>query len=216
MPENERSDTRRLVLPLIRLFFAETFKTAAMHPMRVCNEAKRTNRALRVPGAFLGILKREAVRNARVRRAMVKLSLDMRPRALKNGAVVRLVRLGPSISLLLTMLYFGIVYLLFYIAHVSHPLLTASLGIRTPFGFDPVRSSVVLHECAGVNSILSNCPANLSDYNLAVFLSYVSPLMRPKLSVTSVSMVVSMIDFLGRRSWGRFGALWATRGYDPM
>jgi hypothetical protein len=167
---------------------------------------KGTNRALRVPRAFPSILEREAVRDAQVRRATVKLFLDMRPRALKNEAVVKLVRLGPSISLLLTMLYFGIVYLLFYIAHVSDPLLTASLGIRTTFGFDPVRSSVVLHECAGINSILSNCPANLSDYNLAVFLSYVSPLMRPKLSVTSVFVVVSMIDFLYRRERGRFGA----------
>ena len=201
---------------MIRLFFPETLKQRRCIQYASVMRRKGTSRALRVPGTFLGILKREAARDARVRRAMVKLFLDTRPRALKNEAVVRLVRLGPSTSLLLTMLYFGIVYLLFYIAHVSHPLLTASLGIRTTFGFDPVRSSVVLHECAGINSILPNCPVNLSDYNLAVFLSYVSPLMRPKLSVTSVLMVVSMIDFLGRRSWGRFGALWATRGYDPM
>jgi hypothetical protein len=147
---------------------------------------------------------------------MPKRFLDPRPQIPLGKAIVTLVHVGPGLSLLLTMLYFGVVYLLVYIANVSHPLLTLSLGARSAFGFEPVHSSVVLNECAGVNSTRPACPPNFSDYYLSVLISYMSPLnlMQPELSITYVLMVVSMVSLIGQGLWGRFGALRATKGYD--
>jgi hypothetical protein len=131
---------------------------------------------------------------------MPKRFLDLRPQISSGKAIVALVRLGPSLSLLLAMVYFGVVYLLVYIAHVSHPLLTLSLGARSAFGFEPVHSSVVLNECVGVSNTSPTCPPNFSDYYLSVLISYISPLnlMQPELSTTYVLMVVSIASLLAQ------------------
>ncbi len=139
---------------------------------------------------------------------MAKRFSDLRPSILQSKVVLRTVRLGPGVSLVLTMLYFGIVYLLFYISHSSHPLLTASLGARSIFGFEPVNSSAVLHECAAINGPTPSCPPNTSDYYQAVLLSYLSPLYNtePELSVTHILMGPSAFSFLSWGRWRRFCA----------
>jgi hypothetical protein len=137
--------------------------------------------------------------------AMSRHFLDA-PRLLIHKTVLGIIQPEtPGLGLLLTMAYFGIVYFLFYVYGVTHPLLAFSLNLRPLFGFDGVHSAVGLFECVTISSQIT-CPAGTSNYYSAVMASYLSA-FTPKLSVTYSLVALTFADLLLARLRGPFALL---------
>jgi hypothetical protein len=77
---------------------------------------------------------------------------------------------------------------------VKNPGIDYSMSLRPAFGFEPVRSTVVVHTCIVVDDASQSCPPGSSDYVSAVLLSWASPLARPKFSVTFVLFTLTLVD----------------------
>jgi hypothetical protein len=121
--------------------------------------------------------------------------LERPPRFLLHKIPVA-VRISPWL-LLMVMSYFGLIYLLIYSPlAVKNPVIDYSMSLRPAFGFEPVRSTVVLHMCIVLNGASQSCPPDSSDYVSAVLLSWASPVARPKSSVTFVLFELTLVDLV--------------------
>ena len=124
--------------------------------------------------------------------------LEGPPRFLFRKLPVAL-RISPWL-LITIMVYFGLIYLLTYSPlTVKHPVIDYSMSLRPVFGFEPVRSTIVVHTCIVFDDISQYCPPSSSNYVFAVLVSWLSPLVRPKVSMTFILLTLGVADALYER-----------------
>jgi uncharacterized membrane protein (DUF485 family) len=124
--------------------------------------------------------------------------LEGPPRFLLRKLPVAL-RISPWL-LITIVVYFGLIYLLTYSPlAVKHPVIDYSMSLRPALGFEPVRSTIVVHTCTVFDDASQYCPPSSSDYVFAVLVSWSSPLMRPKLSITFILLTLGVADALYER-----------------